>query len=90
MNISIALYRARIGTFNNRGYCIRSSVHIHVNVNNIVLLLLNIAFFTIMCIILLKCGDIEIQPGPENILDQENSDISSNSTYCSFDLKLHK
>ena len=36
----------------------------------------------------MKCGDIEIQPGPENILDQENSDISSNSTYCSFDLKL--
>ena len=42
-----------------------------------------------MCIILLKCGDTEIQPGPENILDQENCDIGSNRTisYCSLKLK---
>ena len=27
-----------------------------------------------------ECGGIEIQSGPENISDQENSDIGSNST----------
>ena len=84
MNISISAYRARIGAFNNRFLCVKSTVHI--DISNVVTLSFYIAFLSIICILLFTCGDLELNPGPESY--SEISDVSSDSTAttCSFDL----
>ena len=62
----VQLYRARIGL-----RCLR-----HVKVKGLTYLTI-FEFFVIMSLVLLQCGDIEINPGP----DDDNLDTSGMSTF---------
>ena len=76
MSITVADYRVRIGSFNNRFYYFKSSMYI--NINNSIDFATNLMFMSMICLYLLLSGDIELNPGPSIFSDRESS-VSSSS-----------
>ena len=81
MNIPIALYRARIGAFNNRSYQFKLSKSVDISSVFTVLRILSIC--TLLAMIVTICGDVEIQPGPLDTSIDDNSSSSYESVTCS-------
>ena len=77
MNIPIAIYRARIGVFNNRSYQIKLSTS--VDISSVFTVLRNVSLCTLFLLLILLCGDVEIQPGPYDSLDSTISLSTSDS-----------
>lgn len=80
MDISVEQYRVRVGVFNNRSYKLK--VTICIDLTYCIIYLRNLSICVLYALLLIICGDVEVNPGPSsnNSHTTISSDVESFST----------